>query len=381
MGMKECVLVVVACFLLLGCVQQGGVGTGQGPNLSGGLPEVKNIIPLNMCGDGTCDRIENSSGMCPQDCEAENLGADSANQTIDGKNATLYLGFMVHLEGWDDTGSNASFQRHTEAVRNYADVFEKHGAKLTLESKEYTDGCIKWNENVLKEMENRGHGIGVHADAGVGTNYTYVTFLDELKAGKAELETLGVEVRHVSGICSKLDWVSAARDSGYKFVTGQVAYCVSSMPPGVRPAEYRDCPSPAACHQVFPGELANRTYPWRMENGVDWLTDDAQNGKVVMLPASGGLSCMWEEKSGNRSGQKCEFTKEDINASIEELEQAIALSEEGRVNTYYLSNSLGSELNSTLLDEWLARIDPYVRSGKVEWKTLPGMYDAYMESK
>jgi hypothetical protein len=39
-----------------------------------------------------------------------------------------------------------------------------------------------------------------------------------------------------------------AADAGYLFTTGLVAYAVMSMPPESRPAEYRNCPSPAACH-------------------------------------------------------------------------------------------------------------------------------------
>ena len=45
-------------------------------------------------------------------------------------------------------------------------LFEKYGAKLTLESKEMTDGAIQWNDNVLLEMQERGHAVGIHADVG-----------------------------------------------------------------------------------------------------------------------------------------------------------------------------------------------------------------------
>jgi hypothetical protein len=178
-------------------------------------------------------------------------------------------------------------------VREYASLFEKYGAKLTLESKELTDGILRWGDNVLLEMEQRGHGIGVHADIGGQRNYDCRRFADDLRARKEQLESLGVTVRHVSGICSHCDWVTAAADAGYLFTTGQVAYCVMSLPPEQHPPEYCDCPSPAACHDPFPTDLADRLHPWRMRSGADWLTRDPiaveeENGLEGLILGRGG---------------------------------------------------------------------------------------------
>ena len=72
----------------------------------------------------------------------------------------LYLGIMVHLEHWDDDKDQAQFEEHARLIREYASTFETYGAKLTLESKEVTAGSLRWGDNVLLEMEQRGHGIG-----------------------------------------------------------------------------------------------------------------------------------------------------------------------------------------------------------------------------
>jgi hypothetical protein len=45
---------------------------------------------------------------------------------------------------------------------------------------------------------------------------------------------------------------------------------------------------------------------------------------------------------------------------------------------YYIGWSLGSPLDQELLESWLARIQPYVERGQVQWMTLPEMYDAYL---
>lgn len=103
------------------------------------------------CGDGTCGGPE-SPQNCPADCSS------ASSPTV------LYLGIMVHLEGWSDQFSQVKFERHAQLMREYASLFETYGARLTWESKELTDGVLAWGDNVLLEMEQRGHGVGVHAD-------------------------------------------------------------------------------------------------------------------------------------------------------------------------------------------------------------------------
>jgi len=183
-------------------------------------------------------------------------------------------------------------------------------------------------------------------------------------------------VRHVSGICSYSDWVSAAADAGYKFTSSQVAYCVSSLPEKQRPVEYKNCQSAVECHDTFPKELIDRLHPWRMESGSNWLKNNP-SGKLVIIPSSAGLICMHEEEINSKA--KCEFKEDDINSYVKELEKAISYTDKNEVNTYYNMISLGEKLDMGLLEKWLQAIQPYVDSGKVQWKTLSEMYDAYIE--
>lgn len=289
----------------------------------------------------------------------------------------LYLGIMLHLEGWDDAVDQDKFEQHARLIREYADLFEAYGGKLTFESKEVTDGAIRWGDNILLEMEQRGHGIGVHADIGGRRDYDCERFARELRQERIKLETLGVSARHVSGNTSHCDWVTATVQAGYLFTTGQVAYSVMSMPADQRPTEYRDCPNPGVCHQVFPPDLEDRIHPWRAANGADWLTHDP-SGQLAILPSSQALTCMEEELTGTDM-RGCVFASADIDHFIQELEHAIALSEPDQINLYYLAWSLGSAIDKGLLEEWLKSVLPYLRSGQVEWKTLPEMYDAYVE--
>ncbi len=354
---------VVSCLILISIACTLGVPSDDIATVTQ-KPPSRDDSP---CGDNVCEGPENPQN-CPQDC-AQGLGADE-------NSGALYLGIMVHLEGWKDGEDQAKFEQHSKLVREYADLFEKYGAKLTWESKEVTEGVINWGDNVLLEMEGRGHGIGVHADIGGQKTYNCGRFVDDLRKEKEQLESLSVYVRHVSGVVSHCDWVSATVKAGYQFTTGQVAYSVMSMPVEDRPAEYRNCQSPSACHDTFPTDLADRMHPWRMDSGENWLTHDP-NGKLVMLASSGGLTCMEEEALGIKP---CgEFSQADLDYFFEELERAISLSQLDQVNIYYLSWSIGSPLDEQLLETWLQGIVPYLDSGQVEWKTLPEMYDAYVQ--
>lgn len=103
----------------------------------------------------------------------------------------LNLGIMVHLEGWDDGANEIKFKKHASLLREYAALFEKYGARLTLESKEMTLGAVKWNDNVLLEMQSLGHGIGVHADVGGSMKDTLPKMKKDLANMKTQLESLG----------------------------------------------------------------------------------------------------------------------------------------------------------------------------------------------
>ena len=329
-------LTLVACILLLAALPSSVLG--------GGHP----------CGDGVCEGPENESN-CPADCDKTSIGKPVNQQTI------LYLGVMIHLEGWHDDKNQNKFEHHARLVREYASLFEAYGAKLTWESKEFTDGCIKWGDNVLLEMQRRGHGVGVHADIGGQQDYDCARFTSDLRIEKRQLESLGVTVLHLSGNTSHCDWVIASAKAGYVFTTGQVAYSVMSMPEEMRPIEFKNCTNPARCHDVFPTKLEDRIHPWRMNSGADWTIPSA-TGPLVMLAESGSAP----------------ENLEDVDAFIVELEEALRLAEPEKVNIYYVGKSIGSPFDTEVVEQWLQRVQPYVEAGQVIWATLPEMYEAFI---
>jgi hypothetical protein len=294
----------------------------------------------------------------------------------------LNLGIMVHLEGWDDAREETKFRNHAELLRGYADLFEKYGAKLTLESKEMTDGAMRWDDNILLEMQERGHAVGVHADVGGSASETARQMELKLTEMKSRLESLDVTVQHVSGICSRSDWVTAAAKSGYKFVTGTVAFALASLSPGNQVMDIPTTAQPAQFHESYPFTLEGRLHSWRAENGYNWIVD-TPTGDVVIIPSGGGIAYTYEESQGQTglAGDQ-QFTIEDITAFEKQLKEILAYIKSDQSTqpySYYLSWSFGKALDQSLMEQWLKMVDKYVDSGLVQWQTIPEMYDDYIQ--
>ncbi len=291
----------------------------------------------------------------------------------------VLIGVAVHLEGWPL--GEEPFDRYAERMRDYATLFERYGAKFTWEAgPQAIDGSAMYGDNVLAEMVQRGHAVGVHADAGGSERDTQLEVSSTLNVLKVNAEALGLSINDVSGVCSHLDWVGAVAETGYEIVTGVVAYCWSSTPEGARPAEFRDCESPITCHDPYPETVPERLYPWRPASSENWITHDPA-GPIVIMPSAGGLNCADGERASMEGPGGCPFDQSDIDAYLAELDESLAAAEPGKVNIHYVITSLGTPLDLGVMEAWLQAIQPYVERGDVQWATIPQMYEAYVASE
>ena len=253
-------------------------------------------------------------------------------------------------------------------------------------SPEFVAGCVAWNDNVLQELHDRGHGVGVHADRGFyppGSGYTLGQFTSEIKEMRENLEDIvDFPVQHVSGICSDLDWAKAATDAGYVFTTGGVGYCAQSMPLNLRPAEYRNCKNPAQCHGNMPSDMADRINPWRISTAKGDWTLDSPDGKLVYFASDSGIKNLYEETlDASQTHGDYEYSEEDIDILIEKVEEAIALSDADKVNIIYFSLSIGAaDVDTGFYTKMFQALQPYVDSGQLEYKTINEMYEQYISS-
>ena len=266
-----------------------------------------------------------------------------------------------------------------------ADIFERYGAKVTFEaSPETIEANAKW-DNLLLELENRGHGIGVHADAGnsQNPNYNQRFFTTQITDMKEDAKALGLTIQHVSGICSDLDWVQAAVDAGYEFTTGGVGHCAMSMPEAMRPEKYRYCSTPSECHGLMMPDMEDRIHPWRVSTALgDWTIDDS-NGELVIFAPDSGIKNLYEESQDtDASHEAMEYSPEDIRIVLEKVEEALQLAEPGEVNSLYFALSIGSaNIDEAFYTALFEALQPYVDQGVLEYKTMNEMYEEYISAQ
>ena len=302
---------------------------------------------------------------------------NAASIMPDGQGVVQFT-VVLHLEGWEDDTNQTSFQRHAAALREYADLFERYGAKMTLEAKEIIDGCSNWGDNVLLEMQARGHAVGIHADAGGNKNASVKSIARTLDEMQEKLASLGIQTSAASGVASKADWVEACERAGIDTVSCMVVYGLWALDPALRPDGFEPYANPGEGHGPYPFEIEDRVHPWLMGEGSNWITHDP-DGSVVIIPTGLSLNGASGEMNGEEEYQS-DFTQADIDAWSEALPRVIAASDSAQVNTFYAVWSLGKTLDTDLLEQWLALIDSYVQAGQIRWSTIPEMALLYRNS-
>ena len=295
----------------------------------------------------------------------------------DGKGVVQFT-VVLHLEGWDDGNKEASFRKHAELLRTYADLFERYGARMTLESKEIIDGCINWNDNVLLELQGRGHAVGIHADAGGEQNASVRSIARTLSEMRLKLQLLGIDATFASGTASKANWVQACEQAGIDTVSCMVAYGLWSLDPALRPDGFEPYKTPADGHEPYPFVLEERVHPWLMDDGSNWILSDP-NGSVLLIPSGLSLNGAREELNGERVHES-EFTQGDIDAWESILPRVVAASDSRQVNTFYAVWSFGKAIDMETLEQWLQLMDEYVQAGSIRWSTIPEMAALYRTS-
>lgn len=202
--MRRTIVILLTAVGLAGCVAPGSGGGG-----GGGTPPTTD--------PGTSDPGLGEPGSDP-----------------------LMLNISIHVEGYqeeDDAGGEAVFDAHVAAILGLADDADGGDGvdpgepRLTFElSPIFVTATEMWGSDIISQLDARGHGIGVHADLG-GQGYLDRTdFTNQLIEMRDAIEAQGVDVVHVSGICSPSEWVEAAIDAGFTATTGMVEFCHASYP-------------------------------------------------------------------------------------------------------------------------------------------------------
>ena len=332
-------------------------------------------LALGACGGGSVFDGTTSPGESTLSPTTLPMATTSEPPSTVGALPTLWLGISIHVEGWKEEDTNqGQYDRHRAGLTELAEVAAAHDARLTFElSQVFMDGHEAWGDTFIDDMVALGHGFGIHADLG-GGDPPFRVFVDQLTARRSQLETMGAEVVHVSGICSGSPWVEAAIEAGYLATTGAVEYCLTSLdveniPEGKE--HVVDCSSPGECHGASVDDLVTRMHPWRTSTAADWLRPDPAGGLWVIVGESGSsLDCLSETDTG----PGCIAEQADIDLFIGRLDDYLAaVGSRDAQGILSISWSIGSLPTVEFAEAFLSAIDPYVADGRVVWHSIDDM--------
>ena len=284
----------------------------------------------------------------------------------------LLVALSFHVEGWDveDDGSYRGLRR---TLLEVADAGERFDARFSFESKELTAAVVERDDDVLAQLAERGHAVGVHADLWGRVGDDQDAALEVLLEERALLGDAGVSSSFVSGICGELDWVEVAVEAGFTTASGLTTWCLTQLDEELQPPRFQDCRNPKACHGSFPGpERALR--PWRTDRTATW-TVEVRDGPLLLVPYATGLKCN-AETAVDRNATGCDFDELDLETYFEALDAALRRVGSGELGVFGTVWSLGAQPDPELFERWLAELDAYVQAGDVAWVTVPGIEEA-----
>ena len=278
----------------------------------------------------------------------------------------LLLGMSIHVEGFQQEARDEDqFDRHVEAITSFAEIAADHGAILTMEfSAVFLDAVVKWNSNVIDDLKSMGHGTAVHADVGGQGEPTLDEMVEDLERQRAKAEPLGVDLRHVSGVCSKGPWVEAVIAAGYQSNNGPVEYCALSLDPSVVPSDWdlSGCTNPSVCHGQLKVDQDLIVHPYFIDSSSDFIIPK-DSGLVFIIGDSGSTAPCKAEAEGER----CVGNSADIPYIEETLQEYLDARDPDRVAVLSLTWSIGTIPNDAFVDEVFSVYDDVVASGQAKW--------------
>jgi len=304
--------------------------------------------------------------------------------------AILYIATMTHLENdWAVDTNKVLFEKVAGQMRYGMTLAEQYKAILTFESGlSFTQGIVNFDDNVMKEALDRGFGVGTHVDLSAREVMTVEEAAQIVKEHVEAVNALvGVENNVTcSGVNSKSDWYTSAKEGGCKAIDGGVGFAYLSMPLKNRPAGWTDA---VILREKFhsPAPVGDaRFYPFWISDSQDFVED--VDGDILFLSGE-NLSLAMSAEAGGRNndsptcGNDCPLTMEDVTVEINDLKDFAASRDTSKIAKYnfYLPSNLFVPENEEILKEFFLEAQKLVEQGIVKWGSQKDVYEAVVAGR
>ncbi len=300
----------------------------------------------------------------------------------------LYLTTMTHMEGgWMDDKDEDLFLRHVDQLHYGMDLAEEYDAILTIETeKPFARGNTTWGVAIMKEVLDRGHGVGTHCDIG-GLGQKKLTLAQQIlqmKENKALVDELvGAENNHgCSGAAGTNDWAQAAVEAGFDYINGIVSMHLLAIPEENRPDDglWTDEYIDENYHESVPEDLADRIYLMQLANTLDFEPDDS--GIVVSSGELGRVDALTEGSPDDCPKGNCPFTTEDVDVLIATIAEVNTYRDPSRVAklTIYMPASNFVEENEEALRYLFSEMQKLQEAGQIQWASQWEVVETYLDT-
>jgi hypothetical protein len=329
----------------------------------------------------------NLSEEVSQQVEEAPLLPNSPEEEVAVVEYPLYMTTMTHMEiGHKDDEHEPGFWSHVDQLRYGMDMADEYEAILTIESEQpFARANTVWDHNMMKEIMDRGHGVGTHCD--LGPKYTD-NELSPLAFSRAFLENkalvddlIGEENNHgCSGGNGVNDWVTAAEIAGFKYIDGIVARSLLPIPQENRPdPTWTDDYILENFHSPAPEGLENRIYLMKLKDLNDYEHDE--DGGIVV--SSGDMGTLASQADDGGFDDEAELTREDVDVFLEQVLEMEIIRDKTQVAklNVYLPTSIFEAENEDALRYFFEETQKLQDSGVLQWASQREVVQVYLGEK
>lgn len=260
---------------------------------------------------------------------------------------SLNITTLVRIDNSVDYTDQNAHSGAAYRLRTLANVYEKHGAKITVETESsFMQGCALY-DNVLSELYQRGHGVQIFVDLPqdvISDDDRELYILER----RSLLNGLGIAPGDTDGI-----------SGGY-----EIDYFATIFP------ELGFDMATAYVDPLSGAGLDNRTAVFRADTGSDFSIPNP-NGELIYVP--GDVSIQY---------QKNPMIVQSFIPITNSLLTAIEKAKPDVVNSWYFLIGIGDFTAGevSLFDQWLgSTVDPLIQVNKIAWKTPSEIVNLFRE--